>query len=514
MARKQSSPVVALFPGADVPRAKRRYTKLSDVGREKVVNRIAEFRQGGSLGKSDYARIAEEFSLSSRTIESLAAGLRAKAEPGSAFHRGELPEDALVQIASHGQLRSAWAEYHGRGVYAASYDTFRREVHREHGANTVRGVTKGVLTMRNSTFEKQQPPLFMQRVSADLFYVRAPIRFGRNIIRPAAIVIREASSKYMMFSWVFDTADVNSDDVRSVYAECFRGYHVTYGDRQVFIGGIPDIVRCDQGSVFISVGLDDLFVPLGIRVVVSNSYRKHEGGAHERVHEDVRSDLFDHLPGSEDGPRDHRGELIDSGREPMTLEDLRVALDKWAWRFNTTVAAGETQSPIEKWIQHVDESGGKLPLRAGGEMLAKFAHDVGRSVKREKLGLRLNNAFYTSPALEKRANKRFEAARWLRDERTIEVFTPEGEYLGEAVRNGTLTAAESTQLQRDNAEAEAVVKVALKARDNRKIESLGDPTPNVEKSPDQALAAKPAEPADHLQADVLVNALRGGGDPT
>ena len=82
------------------------------------------------------------------------------------------------------------------------------------------------------------------------------------------------------------------------------------------------------------------------------------------------------------------------------------------------------------------------------------------------------------------------------------------------MRNGTLTAAESTQLQRDNAEAEAAVKGALKARDNRKIESLGDPTPNVEKSPDQALAAKPAEPADHLQADVLVNALLGGGDPT
>ncbi len=356
MSRAKSANVVALFPDREPVRAKRRYTRLEETGRAKALAMISGFAQKGSLGKPDYAFIAEEFGVSPRTIETLAAELRAEAQPGTALRRRRLPEDVLQQIASHGQLRSAWADYHCRGMYAASYDTFRREVIHVHGAQTVRGLTKGLLYIRTATFEMQQEPPFMQRFSIDLFFVRAPVQHLGSTVRPAAMLVREASTGTHVFTWVFESEKVSSLDVRSVLAEAFRGYFVDYDGHDVFIGGIPDMLRPDMGSEFVAADLEDLLDPLGVRVVTSNSYRKHENGAHERSHGTVRTDFLALLPGSEDGPTDHRGELIDSAREPASLEEVRTLLDRWAWKFNTPPASHSRRfrSGLSMWRNQVD----------------------------------------------------------------------------------------------------------------------------------------------------------------
>ena len=205
---------------------------------------------------------------------------------------------------------------------------------------------------------------------------------------------------------------------------------------------------------------------MGVRVIPSNPRKSNENVAHERVHRVLREELFALLPGSEDGLRDDRGELLPDSRPLISLAEARDLLDRWAWAYNTRAKKGASR--MDAWVEEIDLSAGLLPHRETPKTLARYAIERKHTAKRYALGVLVDTVYYTCPELEEVTNKRFVVRQWLRDERTVELFTPAGTYIGVAAANGQLTAAESGAIQKSAEDARrlrAEVTAASRSKD-------------------------------------------------
>lgn len=509
MTRKGSSVGLAtVTPINDGPKRRRKYTRLTAQAKERLTAELEEMIAAGACSKVDYSRVAERFNVSVRTVENHLAAIRQGGSPlGSGERRTSnvLPDGVLIAVAEAGQRQKVFEDLKASGEYQGSRATFYRQTSATFGARTLRGITSGVSDMRRGTFEQLDRPLFMQGFSLDLFYLRAPLSDTPPDSRAVGAVVRESSTGVLVFSWLWPNDQVTSSDIATVLAESFRGRIFEYNGEGVFVGGVPDFLRVDNGSQFTSRDIGSMLNPLGVRVITSNDYRSHENGAHEAVHRVLRAELLDHLPGSESGLRDHRGELLPDSRSPITLHEARDLLDRWAWAYN--VRAGKDGSRMDAWVEGIDLSGGLLPNREDPEALAGYAIERTMSAKLYKPGLLVDTYYYTCPQLENYQHKRFVVRQWLRDERTIEVFTPAGRYVGVAARNGQLTAAESGVIQREAKEAELAVKeIARAARD-------GKPAPRLPEVPELELPIQdpgPSSPGrdDGAPLSGLAEALR------
>lgn len=441
---------------------KRKYTRLADEAMGKLDDQVRALIAADACSKPDFKAVAARFDVSVRTVQGRLAAIR---RDGPAAGRDvrlsghSLPDGVLVSIAAARQVAGVHADLVKKGEYRGSLSTFYRQVHNAHGARTVRGVTGGVDTMRRGTFERIDVPLFTQGYSLDLFYLRAPLAGGRPGDKPMGALVREASTQVIVASWIWPTDQVSAEDAATLLAEAFRGRVFWHREQAVFVGGVPDFLRCDNGGQFTSRSIGRMLNPLAVRVITSNDYRSNENGAHEVVHRLLRAQLLDHLPGSEDGHRDHRKQLLPDDRAHVSLADARDMLDRWCWAFNTRDDG--KGSRMDAWAQGIEESDGTLPATVSPATLAGYAIERRTTAKLYKLGVLVDTHYYTCAALEDYPHRRFVVRRWLRDDRTVELFTPEGRYVGVAARNGDLTAAESGALHASAGEAERAVKAII-----------------------------------------------------
>jgi hypothetical protein len=247
--------------------------------------------------------------------------------------------------------------------------------------------------------------------------------------------------------------------IAAVVGQAIRGrtYALTDEDgatRDVFVGGLPDFVYCDNESKLHARTLNALYAGIGVNVLPINSYSSHENGVHERLHGTLRTQVLDLLPGSSRAPLDHRGHSMSNG--DGTVPDITTARDllrAFAYKWNTEIA---TDGPaLERWVEALDA--GHAVRQAMPHELAPLALEHTESCQRYSLGVRLLNEHYFCPELTKQASKRFTVRRWLGDADHVEIFTVDGTYVGTAVRNGAQTAAESQAIVTHNADERRVV---------------------------------------------------------
>ena len=518
--RNQAATVIPLRDPSKA-RGKRRYTRLTSQARTRLDERLTELAAEGPLGKADYRRIASEFGVSPSTVEKRAAILRrGDTRPvfGQRVTANRLPEDVKVQLALHRQVYGTWCYYRDRGEFTATYATFRRQVLAAVGANTVRGLINGTMAMRRGTFEKTEQVEFMQVFSIDLFYLRAQLAGIPEDSKPVGALVCEQSTGVVVASWVWPDDTVTASDVMTLLAESFRGRVLEYDGEAVFLGGVPDFLRCDNGGQFTAKEVGDLLNPLAVRVIASGSYRSHELGAHERKHGVLRKELLDLLPGSENGQRDHRKVLLPDPRPLATLEEVREDLDRWAWKYNTR--DNGDGSRMDAWVEGIELTSGFLPRTEDAGVLARFAVERARTVKLSRgYGLEVSGAHFTCADLRHRAEKRFVVRQWLRDSDTVEVFAVNGEYVGTAVRNGQLTPEESaTLIAQERQDEEEVRRVTLESRQTLRQPDLPQ-VPVIPTDPDSApeegndLGDEPATPEPSGLA-ALADALRNYKEPS
>jgi|FLOH01.1.fsa_nt_gi hypothetical protein len=495
------------------PKGKREYVLLAPEMSDRLNRDVELLVADGACTKTDYARLGFRYGVSWRTVQNRVGRLRssrgAQAGQNQRHTQNVLPENVLTLISAHGQVKAVWEEACNTGKYVGSLSTFYRQVEATHGARTIRGITRGIPAIRRGTFEQLERALFMQGYSIDVFYLRTSLAGGSKGDKPTGAIVRETLTGVAVGSWIWPSDEVAASDISVLLAEAFRGRMFTYKNEVVFVGGLPDFVRSDNGRQFTAVELGELLNPLAVRVITSNDYRSNENGAHETIHGLLRSELLARLPGSEDGNRDHRGKLHPDERQLVTLTEAREMLDAWCWRFNTSVGKDGT-TRMDAWVEGINLSDGQLPETVKPETLARYAIERAHTAKLYKLGILVDTHHYTHPDLDEYSAKRFVISRWLRDDRTIEVFTPNGQYVCTAVRNGELAAAESVTLQVASGETEKRVKnIVAQARAQYPLPEFTQVPIHVELPSNQTqdVKASPRNEADTSLSD-LADILR------
>lgn len=106
---------------------------------------------------------------------------------------------------------------------------------------------------------------------------------ARNGDRCEPLTVRDAYSRYVL---AIELIPTRVEDVRVVMERLFKRY------------GVPDAIKCDNGSPFINAqgrgGLSRLsawWVSLGIELVRSRRAKPQDNGAHERMHRDMVAEI-------------------------------------------------------------------------------------------------------------------------------------------------------------------------------------------------------------------------------
>ena len=84
---------------------------------------------------------------------------------------------------------------------------------------------------------------------------------------------------YSCYSEVYTLNNANSTEIVSCFTESFARF------------GIPKVVVCDNGSVFVSKELENFLSSLGITHIHSSNYHPQSNGTVERFHSTLKSRL-------------------------------------------------------------------------------------------------------------------------------------------------------------------------------------------------------------------------------
>ena len=444
-----ASNVVAFRPRGSAPAkaARKPYVRLTDAARAKLADKLVAL---SNPGKVDYQRLAKQFGVSVRTVQSVRAEALANDLQRGNSGRARvwpLPEDTLTLIAQYRNCRLAWEALAAEGRYGGTYSAFMRAINDQLGATTRKRVAAGTGHTAGMGRLAQDRPAFGHTYTLDIFALRAPATVNGQLVHPYAALIREAHSGLAVAHHLFATDEINAAMVASLMGTAFRGRRVPLPDDRVedevdpialvsgadsggvdadeavvlealtertimFVGGIPDCIVCDNGSIFIAGELDAALAGHGVVVTPINSYASHENGSHERLHRTLRSRLLAQLPGSSDGPRDERGQLIDT-RDPLTLAQARTLLAYEVDQYNRRIDS-RGNSPLARWL--AADPDGRIKTRPAAKSLTHLAHLQDGTVQRYSQGLRLNNEHYQSPTVHEHPSKRFLVGIWYGNE--------------------------------------------------------------------------------------------------
>ena len=394
--------------------------------------------------------LAASFGISERTVRREFAALadeltgRRQAGPAWAHDEDHLGHVAAV-VAASDTTKQAWRVLHADGTVQASYCHFTRQLRDAlppavHGALTGDGRED---YLRASLFCNDEVPGRNMRWQADgqevPVWVRPDIEGGAPF-KPWQITFADEATRMIMGTLLVPAPAVNADDVVAVLTEAIRGYETEDG---TFVGGIPEVVRWDNGKEFINEKVSQLCVRLGIAPRPASPHAAHQKGKIERWHRTIQQELYAPLPGASDGPRSFTGrpEWLDE-EHLLTFTGLSQRVQEWARSYNQDrVHASLTSTPFDAWRADPREL-----TYADPAMLHPFMLAVKRPRKVAKDGISYQNVKYTHPALRDFGGKRV----WLRvfpnDVNTISVFTERDEFICDAGPASRLSAEQRRQL--------------------------------------------------------------------
>lgn len=456
----------------------------------------------GRLTKADYREQAERCDVVVRTVENwwaahlrrqqeTAAGtgptVRAPHEPRElpgrrrkfTFDVEHYPYFAGVSIAD------AYYEMLADGVIPPMhYHTFRRTYRSQVPLTIQKGLAYGEKVMPEQWVYPPGPATALGKVyTTDVMYPRiqtahqADLDAGRLTPLPDVtfMVVRDAATTLPLAWCLFDHVPT-AREVTALVGQAVRGY-TTDG---VFCGGVPDRLRVDNGSNLVADELrEHLF---GIRTIVdpTNSYSSWENGGHERMHRIIRNEALADLPGHTDGPVTKAGSLyVVPGVDPVPFTVLAQRLDAWArsYAFERTQDQLGSRTPFEAWTERVAT---EPVTRASAEALAHLAMPVGTStINKRGVTVPFHGAgtTYFLPDLTTAPTRQVNVRVWLTDPSTVELFLPDGTYLGAAGLTSQVSHTDHVKaLAQRSGSLKSVADSQREAARRRKLRTTGTAT--------------------------------------
>ena len=199
-------------------------------------------------------------------------------------------------------------------------------------------------------------------------------------------------------------------------------------------GGKPLVLMYDNGKTFIADVVQQASALLGFRTQSVAPYSPHRNGKVERCHQTICALALSAMPAWKHGPRDIRGRLY--GDTPVTEEVLIAEIDAAVRHYNFerphTAIGGLT--PWQRFA--ADETA----LRVEDRARLRFALRHRKLQTVQPSGVYKHGRYYTAAALDAREGRSVIVA-WLRkDERSVDIYSPDGMFLCEAVPHGALTS--------------------------------------------------------------------------
>jgi putative transposase len=210
-------------------------------------------------------------------------------------------------------------------------------------------------------------------------------------------------------------------------------------------GGLPTVLMYDNGKTFVAEVIQQAAALLGFRTRPVSPYSPHKNGKVERCHQTISALALAEMPAWKNGPRDQRGRLYSDQAvdEQMLISQIAAAVHRYNFERPHSAIGGQT--PWECFSE--DETA----LRVQHRSRLRFALRHRRLQTVQASGVYKHGGYYSAPELDSRVGDELIVA-WLRyDERSVDVYEPDGRFLCEATPVDEMTAPqvlESKRLQR------------------------------------------------------------------
>jgi putative transposase len=207
-------------------------------------------------------------------------------------------------------------------------------------------------------------------------------------------------------------------------------------------GGTPVLLMYDNGLTFVADVIQQAAALLGFRTQPVAPYSPHLNGKVERCHQTISALALSEMPAWKNGPRDKRGQLYGEQAidEHTLIREVANAVRHYNFERPHSALGGETP-----WACF---SADETALRVQERSRLRFALRHRKPHTVQASGVYKHGGYYWHDTLDSRVGDGVIVA-WLRyDERTVDVYEPDGRFLCEAVRVSEMTPAQVLETKR------------------------------------------------------------------
>lgn len=417
----------------------------------------------------------------------------------------------LTVIADEQNAFGAWQRLKAAGEITCSYPTFMRALDRTDPALREAAIHGFKGLVNNRLYLKHTPPhrthtYHVDHTALDLFVW--PSHRERAPIRPQVTVVVDAYSGLIhAVPW---KSDITGDMVVAALAEAAV-------EREYFgaqVGGVPEQVVLDNAAQHFGPAMRAGTQNLGWLLSPTHPYSSWQNGKAERAVGLLNQRFANRSPGATDA-----GTTRTNKRRHVPVSRMdRLAPDMvWSWGA-FTLALREVVDEINTTIR-MDRLGGRTRLEAYAQdpterqpidasiALHAMLHTDHRIYRASKNGIQFENRQYVSTAVEFGREYRVHYLPTLR--RSIHLFTPTNQYVGEAFEAESLPPKERAKFMAARAQQErhaaAIEQGVVKARRHfadavnaQVIAEDDDARDEVGPSVTEQMAARAARPRKRL----------------
>jgi transposase InsO family protein len=433
-------------------------------------------RKGFQAAKDARASVAKKFEVSDRTVRNW---LRNGA-PETRTSR-ILDSPALVVIAvANGQMKKAHKLLVQSGDYSRCYEQFTRDV--KHLDPIIRtAVRSGVPeSLKEGLYLQGLPERPMERVIFDHTEVdvriRRVLRGNIELFRPWVSFLLDSSSR-MILGWLVTEGeglrgDPGTESLVELLASAIHGSTAKDG---TFVGGIPDVVQCDNAKAHLAEVMIAGLTTLGISLHTIHPGSPWEDGKVERLMRTFNDEFVSDLPGYIHVLGDRYNGVPWKPEDHLEMPEFMARLRIWVETYNYAREHDALKStPFDQWKANA------FPRRANEMVLRGAFRLSSREVSVSKNGVRFRNLDYTHADLEKWRGKKVKLRYLNADPSFVDVWDGEA-FICTALLHHVLSNQERANIVRGRRtavqNANLVVKESRQRRLEKEISGTGSPAP-------------------------------------
>lgn len=393
-------------------------TRVDPLVKSLLVARLRARRADGQPIGNEVRRAASELGVGARSVWRWVAEFTDpdEAAPADAARadRHQLTEAELDAFA---QWRGNVAAVH-RDLYAGQPDAVSlRGLQRAFASQLTPGQRAGLVEgaegqRRHQVYLRWAPTVRNALWEAD--HVELPVLVlaprAQRPAKPWATLFIDGFSRLIM-GWALSLCPTSA-----VVLAALRAGIVVDPDRGPF-GGVPAVLRPDNGLEFAAVAIRRSCAALGIEHHPTPAYRGDAKGKIERVNRTLEQEFLCGVPFYTHGPRAADGHLFGPDADPMSLELFVARFADWVTDYNTTRVHSELGStPLARWCEDA------TPLRTvdPAELRWMLMADKERTIHKD--GVHLDRVRFLAPELNGLVGQRVQVRYTPHDLRQVEIF--------------------------------------------------------------------------------------------